>query len=543
MVMFTIRVLLDCNYKEGIFLPKQYKYMKTRFFSSFILSTALITLQAQAPNIQWQNSFGGTTFEYASDVLQTNDGGYLVVGSSGSNDGDIGANNGGTDVWVVKLNAAGALDWEATYGGSDDEQGFKASEIPGGFLIAGETRSNDGDVTGNHGEKDAWVFAIDSIGTLLIQKTFGGTQWESFQDIKATSDGGSIAIGFSESNNGDLTTNNGLVDVWVVKLDDNIEIEWQKSFGGSNDDIGEAIVETADGDLIFSARSRSNDGDVSGNHAPSTDDFWTVKLDVVGNVIWQTANGGALGEHPRSLVMTDDGGCQVLGSAGSNDGDVSSNPGFPASMLWLIKLDQNGSLEWEATYGGTAIDQGYDMDIASNGDLLIVGGTNSADGDVSSNNGSQDLWALRTDMQGVLLWETALGGSAWDGGFGMNIGVDQQMIVVGSSSSNNGDVTGNNGNEDVWVAKLEADAVGISEENPAYFSIHPNPSSGILRLELLEAGRNNEMILADAFGRNIMAQQMHDRSIVLDLSEFAKGIYIVTMRGDDGVWSKRLVLE
>ena len=510
---------------------------------TIFLALQTTTMVAQAPNIQWQDSFGGSSYESASDVLQTNDGGYLIIGSTASTDGDIGANNGNTDVWVVKLNATGTLEWENTYGGSGYDYGSSVSKLPGGYLIAGETLSNDGDVTNNHGEKDAWVIAIDSIGSLTLQKTFGGTQWESFQDIRATSDGGSIAIGYSESNNGDLTSNNGFYDVWVVKLDDNLDIEWQKSFGGSNDDIGEAIVQNADGDYIFAASSTSNDGDISGNHANGTHDFWTVKLDDTGSILWQTANGGVLGEAPHSLVLTADGGCQVLGSAGSNDGDVSSNPGFPATMIWLIKLDQNGSLEWEATYGGTDIDQGHDMAIASNGDLLIVGGTTSADGDVSSNNGSQDLWALRTNMQGGLLWETTLGGSAWDGGFGLTIGVDQQMVVVGNSTSTNGDVSGNNGYEDVWVAKLEADAVGIAEGIPVSFSVHPNPSTGILRLDLLEAGKDGELIILDSYGREVSAQQMKDGSIDLDLSALAKGVYVFSLCSDEGVWSERIVLE
>ena len=117
------------------------------------------------------------------------------------------------------------------------------------------------------------------------------------------------------------------------------------------------------------------------------------------------------------------------------------------------------------------------------------------------------------------------------------------MVVVGNSTSTNGDVSGNNGYEDVWVAKLEADAVGIAEGIPVSFSVHPNPSTGILRLDLLEAGKDGELIILDSYGREVSAQQMKDGSIDLDLSALAKGVYVFSLCSDEGVWSERIVLE
>lgn len=518
--------------------------MKTqKTLLTIFVSTQMLFVAAQTPGLEWQASLGGSSYEYATDIIETNDGGSLVVGQTASNDGDVGQLHGGTDIWVVKLDANGMLEWENTYGGTANEQAAAVLELPGAFLIAGETQSNDGDVSGNHGEKDAWVIAIDSIGVLAFQKTFGGTQWDAFIDITATVDGGYAAVGFSESNNGDLTLNNGLYDVWVVKLDPNLEVEWQRSLGGQNDDIGEAILENAEGDLVFAARTKSNDGDVSGNHANNTYDFWTVKLDDMGNTLWQTANGGSLSEEPNSILALDDGGYVVAGSAGSNDGDVSFNPGNPVSIMWVIKLDQDGTLQWEKSYGGASADEAYDMQVAANGELLVVGGTSSSDGDVSFNHGSRDLWALRIDVAGGLIWETALGGSQWDEGYAMIIGSDQQMLVAGTSSSNDGNVTGNHGDSDAWVAKLGPDVVGLLEESASLFSIYPNPSHGALNVAFSGPYNARELVLSDAFGRIIWSQQPQAQNLALDLEALPAGVYLLTLNAVGAVWTERIILE
>src|SRR5690606_18589800 len=145
--------------------------------------------------------------------------------------------------WVVKLNATGDMVWEKLLGGSNFEFGWRVREISGGYIIAGSTMSNDGDVTGFHGGSglygDFWIVKIDITGNILWQKALGGSGDEMATSIELTSDGGYIVAGASNSNDGDVSGNHGNFDYWVVKLDGTGMIEWQKSLGGSGE-IGRA---------------------------------------------------------------------------------------------------------------------------------------------------------------------------------------------------------------------------------------------------------------------------------------------------------------
>lgn len=293
-----------------------------------------------AGNLQWQKSLGGLNIDEARSIIQTSDGGYLVVGYSYSQDYDVSSNHGASDIWVVKLNATGDMVWEKSLGGSNYEFGWCVREISGGFIIAGSTLSNDGDVTGSHGGPglygDFWIVKIDTAGTILWQRALGGSGDEMATSIEPTSDGGYIAAGMSNSNDGDVSGNHGDFDYWIVKLDETGIIEWQKSLGGSGIDRALDIRQTTDGGYIVTGMSNSNnDGDVTGNHGGN--DYWIVKLDNLGEIEWQKSLGGS-GEYDFSYGIRQDadGGYVIAGSSDSNDGDVTGNHG--EGDFWVVKL-------------------------------------------------------------------------------------------------------------------------------------------------------------------------------------------------------------
>ncbi len=144
--------------------------------------------------------------------------------------------------------------------------------------MAGHAQSNNGDVTGYHGGRDYWVVKLDGSGNIQWQKCLGGTGAENAYSIQHTADGGYIVAGSSLSNNGDVAGNHGGYDYWVVKLDGSGNIQWQKCLGGTNYDEAYSIQQTADGGYVVAGWAGSNNGDVSGNHSSS--DFWLVKLSV-----------------------------------------------------------------------------------------------------------------------------------------------------------------------------------------------------------------------------------------------------------------------
>ncbi len=285
--------------------------------------------------LQWQKTLGGSGDDRATSIQQTIDGGYILAGNTDSNDGDVTGNHGTGDFWVVKLNGSGAIQWQKCLGGSFEEQAYSIQQTTdGGYIVSGLTGSNDGDVIGNHGSSDYWVVKLSNVGAIQWQKCLGGSGGDNDARIHQTTDGGYIVAGTTTSSDGDITGFNGLVDYWITKLDSLGVLQWQKTLGGSYLEWNYSIQQTTDGGYIVSGRSDSNDGDVTGNHGLT--DIWVVKLDGVGNIKWQKCLGGTSSEDALSIQQTNDGGYIVAGSSASNDGDVSGHHG--GGDYWVVKL-------------------------------------------------------------------------------------------------------------------------------------------------------------------------------------------------------------
>jgi len=152
---------------------------------------------ASAPAIEWKKYYGGSAHDIPESIQQTTDGGYIVAGWSLSNDGDISGNHGGRDVLVFKLNAKGEIVWQKSLGGSgEDIANYVRQTKDGGYIVAGTSSSNDGDLTQNRGEYDAWVIKLDSGGEILWQRPFGGSKYDEACSIQETTDGGYIFVGY-----------------------------------------------------------------------------------------------------------------------------------------------------------------------------------------------------------------------------------------------------------------------------------------------------------------------------------------------------------
>src|SRR6478735_2293664 len=212
--------------------------MKKGYILAALLITVNLCLKAQIPPaIQWQNSLGGSGGESASTVQQTTDGGYITAGYSYSVDDDVSGNHGDADAWIIKLSDVGIIQWQKSLGGSNyDDAGYIEQTSDGGYITAGTTYSNDGDVSGNHGDADFWIVKLGSGGNIEWQKSLGGTLEDWPYSVNLTIDGGYIVAGYAYSGDGDVSSNHGAGDSWIVKLNNAGTIEWQKSLGGSNGD-------------------------------------------------------------------------------------------------------------------------------------------------------------------------------------------------------------------------------------------------------------------------------------------------------------------
>jgi hypothetical protein len=408
---------------------------------------------AQAPSIEWQRCLGGTNTDIAQSIQQTSDGGFIVAGGTESNDGDVSGNHGAYDYWVVKLNSSGNIEWQKCLGGTSYDVANSIQQTSdGGFIVSGYTGSNDGDVSGKYGATDYWIVKLNSSGDIEWQKCLGGIYDDFAYSIQQTNDGGFIVAGFKESNESDMSGNHGAIDALVVKLNSSGDIEWQKCLGGTDYDSAHSIQQISDGGFIVAGRTRSNNGDVSGNHGAC--DYWVVKLNSSGDIEWQKCLGGTDYDGASSIQQTSDGGFIVTGGKVSNDGDVLVNHGDYDA--WVVKLNSSGDIEWQKCLGGTNVDQAFSIQQTSDGGFIVAGGTWSNDGDMSGNHGGSDYWVVKLNSSGDIEWQKCLGGTDYDGASSIQQTSDGGFIVTGGKVSNDGDVLVNHGDYDAWVVKLNS---------------------------------------------------------------------------------------
>ena len=482
-----------------------------------VLST--LGVQAQVPQIEWTKALGGTASEYAQDVVQASDGGYVVVGQTASNNQQVSGNHGADDVWVVKLDTSGNLEWQKCYGGSSSEEGNAIRNTSdGGYIIAGAAASSNGDVSGGQGSNDFWVLKISSTGAVQWQKCLGGSAFEWAEDIQQTTDGGYIVAGSTYSNNGDVSGNHGGEDAWVVKLDASGNIQWQRCLGGSATDTTRSLALTQDGGCVLLGITTSNNGDVSGNHGGN--DFFVSKLSQAGAVEWTKALGGTGSDIGQSVLQTATGKYIVVGSTGSNNGNVSGNHG--AIDVWMAQLDAAGTVEWQKCFGGSGSDIGRFVQPTSDGGYVIAGDSSSSNNDATNHNGNGDLWVVRVDNLGTIKWQKSLGGSSSDSAASVKQTADGGFVAAGSSPSNDFDVVGNHGIYDYWVVKFNAETLGISDnELFSHIQLYPNPATDRLTF----SDRVEKATIFDSSGRIVGEMTNADD---FEISALHAGIYLVS---------------
>jgi len=414
-----------------------------------LLSSLSTTLSAQ--KILWERSYGGSGREDAASLEQTSDGGYFLAGSTYSDDEDVSGNYGESDYWVLKLDSTGEIQWENHFGGSDSDFATSAIQTAdGGYMVAGGARSDNWDVLDNYGSRDAWLIKLDSSGSEIGNKNYGGSRVDLAKAIQQTRDGGYIVASYSRSQDLDVSGNLGGSDYWIVKLSSGGEIEWEENYGGSDSDIPVSIEQTNDGGYVIAGNTSSEDGNVSVNNGYS--DFWVLKIDPEGNELWEKTYGGSSTDVARSMQHTSDGGYILTGYSYSDDGDVTGNYG--ASDYWVLKLDPEGQIEWEKNYGGSSHDFPGTVHQTSDGGYLVAGDSESEDGDVSGNYGARDIWIIKTDSLGNLLWEQNYGGSYRDRLADVKQLSNGTYAILGYIPSDDYDTYENPDDTDFWLMNI-----------------------------------------------------------------------------------------
>lgn len=496
---------------------------------------------------------GDTIADDAQYIEQTLDGGYIVAGNIESTDGDINGYHGGSgDIWILKLDNSGNVEWKRAYGSSGYEliHGIKQTSDKG-FVFISDIDTKDGDVSVSlKGKGDIWFVKIDSVGKIKWQKCLGGSDTDSPKDLRLTNDGGYIIAGYTYSNDGDVTGNHGGGDCWIVKLDSTGKIQWQKTIGGTSQEFAYSIDTTFDGGYIVAASfyGGAMDGDVNCNPKGFLD-YWILKLDSTGSIVWQTCLGGNDYDVPSSIQQTIDRGYIICGNTKSDNGNVTGyhDDGHGYTDWWVIKLDSTGILQWQKCIGGTNIDQAFSTRQTTDSCYIIAGSTLSNDGDILGMNHSitSNAFIVKLSTKGDIQWKQVLGGSSFNGDGAASViqTKDGGYIMAGENASTDGDASKNNGFYDFWVVKLSAStAIGsIAIDNSC--SVYPNPVTD----EFIFQNNNiysGSMQLSDILGRVYYSSSYQPvQKLLISTSSLPNGIYILKIIENGKCFFKKLIKE
>lgn len=508
---------------------------------SIIMLMLVITLRAycqQPPPIEWQRAYGGSWQDIGWSITQLQNGGYLAVGYSSSSDGDASENNGETNYWVLRIDNTGDLLWPLSLGGTSEDFGFCGIQTNnGGFLVGGRATSTGGDVVGSHGGGEAWLVEINEQAELQWQRPMGGSSDEQWMNLRPTNDGGVVAIGRTYSNDGDILMNHGDWDVWVCHMDAEDSIEWTATYGGSDLDYGEDIQQTNEGGYILTGYATSEDGDLIGN--TGNGEGWLVKLNELGVIEWQRDYGANNMDWLRAVAPISDGGYVAVGQSNSNDGDFSENHG--GTDAWVIRTDAYGEPIWQRVFGGAGEDFACSVITELDGGFLICGRTGSNDGDVSGNNGGFDAWIFRLDANGELLWQLPLGGSDFDLANQLSRTADGGFVMLGQVSSFNAGVPGYHDSRDYWLVKFAAAPTLMPAFAEPVAEIHVSTSHEVL-ISLPSEHGTAQVVVTDGQGRCVRTVSFSGERCKLDLGNLAPGSYVMHLCSANRCSGYRLLL-
>lgn len=516
--------------------------MKKLLFT--IASAFTFNCFAQAPIIQWQKGFIGSNFSAANSIKQTNEGNYIAVGNTQSSDGDFVGNHGSYDGWISKLDINGNTQWKKIIGGSQqDVLNYVIQTNDGGYMAVGYSCSNDGDVSTHNGStnnNDCWIVKFDNIGNIQWQKSFGGTASDEGNSIEQTDDGGYIINATTSSNNGDVTSNHGILDVWLIKIDSIGNIQWQNTYGGSRFDNSSSMSKTNDGGYIIAGRSYSNNGDVT-QHIDSTNvqNGWVLKLSSSGSIDWEKSFLESDYTWLESIKQTSDNGFIMVGHSATND-NMASPDGL------IIKLDVNGIIQWKKKYGGSYAEKFIKVLETNNGEYLVAGNTSSNNGDVTNFKGHLDCWLLSISANGNLNWQKTFGGTAYDDVYDIQKTNDGSYILSGNSASDDVDVTINPNNPflpNAWIVKFNPVSTGIKKnELINLFSIYPNPSNDIIQFNTSTNLTNESYSILNTLGQTVLNGKLENERSKIDVQTLQAGIYFLQL-GDKQNQSYKFVKE
>lgn len=597
-IIYTVQQTADGGYIAGGQSYSEISGNKTA--ESFGDSDYWIVKFDSIGNIEWQKTFGGSEYDNLKKLKQTSDGGYILAGVSGSgmSGNKTEDSKGKLDWWVIKIDGEGNIMWQKTLGGSENDWMFDVIQTNNkGYLGVGNSWSDiSGDKSENNrgiaGESnDWWIICLDSAGSIMWQKTLGGSSFDNLLGVDTTDDNGYILGGWSASDiSGDKTEENfGEADYWVIKIDSLGTVNWQNTIGGSDDDQMHSIQTTSDHGFILGGYSSS---DISGERSEANlglGDYWVIKLTSFGEIEWQNAIGGSGSDLLLSVKQTADNG-YILAGFSSSDSSSDKHENRIGDVFdydyWVVKLSNDGTINWENTIGGIEGDDLLAIEQTSD-QGYILGGSSSSDISVDKTDaafGGGDYWIVKlyaensceipsglyaddiTAFGATLHWNEIAGVdqytvSLWKADDFTTIGKKHlftNSIAISSSlmpsttygfrikSTCYDEETISPYSDAVYFTTLPLRSEGDLSGN-LQLSIYPNPSNGDFTIQLPELNNKGEIFISikNIIGEEIYTEQLNTFELNHEIhlpGTLSGGLYFVELETNDRIYSQQIII-
>jgi len=476
---------------------------------------------------------GGNGNEIIQDIVPTNDGNFVILGITDLEDQDVQcAPKGLHDAWVIKIDSGGNIIWQQCFGGSKEEANPYSRIIQtadGGYMLMMESWSQDYDAVGSHGFDDVLVVRMNSDGEKIWSRAYGGSEDENPRCILELSDHHFLLLMRSTSSDGDVPPNidNNNRDAWVIIIDDNGTILTNNIYGGTNDDDLYSAIQRANGTIMLAGNTLSNDGDLEGKNVQSSDG-WLLITSKDGTILQNEVFGNTGYDLLRQILPADNGKYLLVGESDDSSMQVQRGSYHGDTDFWVVKLKKNGATEWQGLYGGSRGEHVARVARAGDGTYYLAGGSHSDDGDIISyfnGNSSRNCCILQLSKGGAVLQGYSIGGSELEG-FNSIAWSLNGLIAAGYSYSHDGQVTDCNGTADGWVVSLQNNSPMEKTTNDptVELKVWPNPSNGEVEFAIDDFAqqKNVHIRILNILGIELLNQSFEDVAIKTTL---LPGIY------------------
>jgi len=514
-----------------------------RTFIILSLFTFMLSSANAQITIAQQVSFGGSNTEMSPKVIKV--GSYYYF--AGTSNSDISfdkteSSRGASDFWIFKTDSQLNIVWQRTIGGNkmDFLQDMILTSDSCILLFGGSVSDSSGEKSSNgYGNGDYWLVKISNNGTFLWDLDIGGSEFDEGVAVIELSDGTLLLGGSSMSDSSGLRTQflRGFKDIWLVRIDQQGNLLWDRAFGGNGFESMLGMTLLNDTLVIMTGMSNSTASFEKTSNGYGNWDIWVVCADLNGDLIWETTLGGSMDDRGFPLVTGD-----YIYIVGSSDSDISgtkSENSKGGSDIWITKLNQTGNIVWDKTYGGNASDGASAAIVATNGNMIITGNSESGiSGDkTETNRGWNDYWIVCIDTTGNFLWDKTFGGNSIDVSDDIIEVFPSKYLIAGTSLSGyTGDKTSSlKGVRDFWIIEFEV-SIGLPElQRPkAEISLFPNPANEHIQITAPKGTQIAAITITGIHGALSRNYIPMSETTEICLTDYSPGIYLIEAKLDNG---------